>query len=132
MSQKSVREAEGLTPSFAADWRLGYLPLSRLGRLAYVRNRALGSLLLIEHGKAPRRVRRAEQDLPPAAFEKLRRTVGAYNRQALIDATYATIALYRELRAKASLRGLDLLMHQEAETRVLELLAEVAKRQPEG
>lgn len=112
-----------------AALRLGRGELFELAdHLGYIRNQALGSLLLAEHGKAPRRVRRAEQDLPPEAFNKLKRTVGAYDRQALIDAIYATIELYRELRSKAGLRGQDLLMHQEAETRVIDLLATVIKQ----
>lgn len=111
-----------------AALRLGRGELLELAdHLSYIRNQALGSLLLIQHGKAPRRVRRAEKDLPPEAFAKLQRTVGAYDRQALIDAIYATIELYRDLRTNAGLHGQDLLIHQQAETRVLELLAELAK-----
>ena len=118
-------------------WVWVHYAVLRLGRgelleladhLAYIRNQALGSLLLMQYGKQPRRVRRAEQDLPAEAFERLRRTVGSYDRQALIEALWATIALYQDLRDDH--RRPDLITHDRAEARVLAFLAAVTQDDP--
>lgn len=113
-------------------WIWMHYAILRLGRgewleladhLAYVRNQALGSLLLMRHGKPPRRVRRAEQDLPADAFAQLCRTVGHYDREALIAALMATIELYQALREYHATPALR--THSRAEVRVLAFLQEV-------
>lgn len=107
-----------------AALRLGRGELLELNdHLGYLRNTVLGSLQLMKHGQSPRRVRRAEMDLPPQALAQLIDTIGRYERQALYQATLATAELYRELREFHATPELQ--YRSRAETRAMEFLVAV-------
>lgn len=110
-----------------AALRLGRGELLELNdHLGYIRNTVLGSLQLMKYGFTPRRVRRAEQHLPPAALAELVSTIGRYERQALYQATLATVELYRKLR---DYHATEHLQHQSrAENRALEFLKAVGEQ----
>lgn len=107
--------------------RLGRGELLELAdHLGFLRNGVLSSLLAMQHGLPARRMRRAEQDLPPEAVARLGGTLAVYERKALIDSFYALIALYRDLRETAAKP--ELMRHARAEARSLAYLDEVVAR----
>jgi hypothetical protein len=96
--------------------------------LSYLRNYVLGPLLLMQHGHQPRRVRRVEMDLPPEAFDRLRQTIANYDRQALGEALFKTIEIYRDLR---EYHALPLALWQnKAEKAVITFLQTVLENRP--
>lgn len=68
-----------------------------IGSLGFLRERVLAPLALWLNRKPVRGVRRIEKYLPDFAH-KLEKTIPAYDKRSCIEALYATINIYRELR----------------------------------
>lgn len=64
----------------------------------FLRMTVFGPLLHIKNKNLPRGVRKVETMLPPADFDKLKATLPAYSRQALLASLRNSVALYRQLR----------------------------------
>jgi hypothetical protein len=71
--------------------------LEAIGTLCFFREMVLGPLLRRAAGERPRGLRRIEG--LAGAVDRLRPTLGAYDRAAIADALRATVALYMALRA---------------------------------
>lgn len=68
--------------------------------ISFLRAQVISPLLLIEHNKPPRGLRRVEMELSARGLKYLQSTVAVYDRQSIIAAMENTIAIYRELRQK--------------------------------
>jgi hypothetical protein len=69
--------------------------------LGYIRARVLGPLVLQQHGAQPNGVRRVEA-AAPEAVAALRATLADHDAASCARAVRATIALYRDLRARSA------------------------------
>lgn len=75
--------------------------------LAFLRGQVLGPLALQVHGARPTGVRRVETDAP-GCLPQLVRTLGAHDRRGCIEALFAAVQLYRQLRTQLASDELEL------------------------
>lgn len=75
--------------------------------LAFLRGQVLGPLALQAHGARPTGVRRVETDAP-GYLPQLLETLGAHDRTACIEALFAAVRLYRQLRTQLTSDGIVL------------------------
>ena len=96
-----------------------------LDGLGYVRARVLGPLALQQGGAQPNGVRRVES-AAPGYVDALRATVATHDAASCTRALHATVALYRELRARSTSTTLE--RSSAAETASLQYLDHIDTR----
>ena len=92
---------------------------------AFLRGQVLGPLSLAEAAATPNGVRQIERDAPGRA-RQMRETVARYDARDLVRSVRAAVALYRELRERSAVDGLE--RRSEAEAAALDHLEAVARR----
>jgi predicted nucleotidyltransferase len=92
---------------------------------AFLRAQVLGPLSLTEASAQPSGVRHVER-MAPARARQMRETVARYDARDLVSSLRAAVALYRELRDRAGVAGLQ--HRSEAEAAALDYLDAVARR----
>lgn len=85
-----------------------------------------GPLLHMKNGSLPRGVRKVETELTAEDLDDLKRTIPAYERQALLDSLHNSVALYRKLRMLLFDEKVQL--QQKAEERVMQYFNEMIKK----
>jgi len=91
--------------------------------LAFMQQTVLGPLALIRNGALPKGVRKLEMTLPELDLRAMRQTVAGYDRQSCLDALYAVVGYYRDLRQATGPARLE--RRQRAEQAVMAYLEEL-------
>jgi hypothetical protein len=92
---------------------------------AFLRTQVLGPLALKEASAQPNGVRHVER-MAPARARQMQETVARYDARDLVSSVRAAVALYRELRDRAGVEGLQ--RRSEAEEAAVDYLDAVARR----
>ena len=92
---------------------------------AFLRAQVLGPLGLEEASAQPSGVRHVER-MAPARARQMRETVARYDARDLVSSVRAAVALYRELRDRAALEGLQ--RRSDAEAAAMDYLDAVARQ----
>jgi hypothetical protein len=92
---------------------------------AFLRARVLGPLALKEASSQPNGVRHVER-WAPARARQMQETVARYDARDLVSSVRAAVALYRELRDRADVEGLQ--RRSEAEEAAIDYLDAVARQ----
>jgi hypothetical protein len=100
--------------------------LEALDFFGFLRMVVFGPLLQIKNGRLPRGVRKVETDLAEEDFLDLRKTIPAYDRQALLGSLRHSVSLYRRLRN--TLFDETIVLRQEAEDAVMRYFDEIEER----
>ncbi len=96
-----------------------------LDLIAFLRGQVLGPLALKEAAAQPTGVRHVEK-MAPARARQMQETVARYDARDLVSSVRAAVALYRELRDRAEVEGLQ--HRTEAEEAAADYLDSVARR----
>ncbi|MEH7243865.1 oxalate:formate antiporter [Bacillus thuringiensis] len=89
--------------------------------LSFLRENAIGPLVLIKNNSLPRGVRRIEEDAPDF-IEKLEKTVAIHEKESCYNAIKSTISLYLHLRKDYEI---DIQVKSEAQQESIKYLEEV-------
>lgn len=93
--------------------------------ISFIRQRAVGPLLLMKNGKLPRGVRKIEFDAPKE-LPILKNTIPAYDAQSCVEALSALIELYIAVREHHAAEGF--IKRTEAELYSQEFLCEILEK----
>lgn len=126
-----------LNPQWSEDrfWVWVHYATTKLGRgelletlsaLSFMRDLVLGPMLHDKHHQLPRGVRRLET-IAPEKLPALQKTLASYDRQSCVDALFATVGLYQELREPYIAAG-RVIPNTEAEKEVIAYLQEIGER----
>jgi len=116
-------------------WIWIHYALLKIGRGEYfesfdffgsLRSIVLGPLLHMKSNSDPRGVRKLEFISSDEEKKMLKATLPAYDRQSLLDALNASVALYRKLRSE--LYGDNVVLRTDAEERVMKYFEEISAR----
>ncbi len=100
--------------------------LDALDSFGFLRVKIFGPLLHIKNKQLPRGVRKAEMLLQKEDLDKLLLTLGAYNREALLQSLKDSVKLYRELRN--TLYDDTIILRTEIEEKVMDFFSTIGNR----